>query len=145
MQYSLLVYQILLMICDVNNSGIFDDPRHNYFSNVETFCARYIFGIGLLGSYGHNFKVPKIYELVKFDGVVIYYCLRGGNYGEFYCRWKYNGSGFDKEIPNSINLGRCLQIKCVIKLCNNKDAPKRSGTNYNPAYNIWFHLRGCLP
>ena len=34
-QYYLFFYQILLPICDVNNSGIVDDPRHNYFSYVE--------------------------------------------------------------------------------------------------------------
>ena len=70
-QDSLFFYHILLLICDVNNSGIVGDPRQNYFSDVETSPARYAFDIGLLGSYVHNFKVPTIYELVKFDGVVI--------------------------------------------------------------------------
>ena len=29
----------LLPICDVKNSGIVDDPKKNYFSDVETFSA----------------------------------------------------------------------------------------------------------
>ena len=31
-----------------------------------------------------------------------------------------------------------MQIKHVIKLCNNKDAPKCSDTNYGPAYKFYF-------
>ena len=64
--------------------------------------------------------------------------MRGGSDGAFYCRWQYNGSGFDEEISNSINIGLWLQIKRVIELCNNKDAPKRSDTNYNQAYKFDF-------
>ena len=56
-QDALFFYHILLPIFDVNNSGIVDDLRQNYFSDVETFSARYAFYIGLLGFYGQNFKV----------------------------------------------------------------------------------------
>ena len=72
--------------------------------------------------------------MVKFDGVVICHRVRGGSDGAFYCIWQYNGSGFDEEISNSINIGRWSQIKCVMKLCNNKDAPKNGDTNYKPDY-----------
>ena len=95
-QDALFLYQLLLLICDVNNSGIVDDPRKNYFSHVETFSARYAFDIGLLGSYVHNFKVPTIDKLVNFDGVVICDRVRGGRDGALYCRWQCNGSDFDE-------------------------------------------------
>ena len=144
MQDSLFFYQILLLMCYVNNSGIVDDSRQNYFSDVEIFSARYKFDIGLLGSYEHSFKVPKIDELVKFDGVVICDGMRGGSNGTFYHRWQYNGSDFDEEIPNSINLGHWLQIKRVMKLCNNKDAPKRGDTNYDPAYKFDFIYKAIV-
>ena len=72
MKYSLLFYQILFLICDVKNFGIADDNRQNYFSDVENFSTRYAFDIRLLGFYSHNFKVPIIDELVKFDGVFLY-------------------------------------------------------------------------
>ena len=51
-QDHLLLYHILPPICDVKKSGIVDDPRYNYFSDVETFPNQYIFDIGLLESYG---------------------------------------------------------------------------------------------
>ena len=137
-QDSLLFYQLLLPICDVNNYDIVDDPMQNYFSNVETFSARYAFDIRLLGSYGYNFKVPKITKSVKFDGVVICDGVIVGSNGALYRKWKYNGSYFDGEILNRIHLRRWLQIKRVMKLCNNKDAPKRSDTNYVPAYKFDF-------
>ena len=93
-QDNLFFYQILLPICDFNNSRIVDDPRKNYFSDVETFSVRYTFDIGLLGSYGHNSEVSTIGELVKFDGVVIRDGVRGESNVALYLRWKYNGSAF---------------------------------------------------
>ena len=39
-QYVLFFYQILLPACDVNNSGIVDDLKQNYFSDVENFSTR---------------------------------------------------------------------------------------------------------
>ena len=38
-QYVLFFYQILLPACDVKNSGIVDDPKQNYFSDVENFST----------------------------------------------------------------------------------------------------------
>ena len=130
---ALFFYQILPPVCDVNKYGIVDDPRQNYFSGVENFSAQFSFNIRLLGFYGHNFKVPTIGELVNFGGVVILDGVRGGINGELYRRWKYNGSGFYEEILNRINIWRWLQIKRVIKLCNNKDALNCGETNYYPA------------
>ena len=95
MQDDLLFYQIILPIRDVNDSRIDDDPRHNNFSDAENFSACYAFVIGLLGFYGHNFKVPKIDELVKFDGLVIRDGVRKRSYGALYHSWKYNVSDFD--------------------------------------------------
>ena len=85
-QYAIFFYHILLPICDVNNSGIVDYPRHNYFSDVENFSSCYAFDIGILGYYDHNFKFQTIHELVKFDGVVICGGVRGGIDGALYRR-----------------------------------------------------------
>ena len=70
--------------------------------------------------------------------------MRGGSNVALYHRWKNNGSGFDEEIPNSINIGRWLQIKRIIMLCNNKDAPKRGDTNYDPDYNLYFAYKAIV-
>ena len=110
-------------ICDINNFGIFDDPRKKYFIDVETLYDRYTFHIGLLRSYGHNFKVQTIDEFVKLDVVVIRDGLIARSDGALYYICQYNRYDFDEEIFNSINLEHWLQIKNVIKLCNNKDAP----------------------
>ena len=75
---------------------IVDDPRQNYFSDVETLSACYAFDIGLLGSYGHTFKSPTIDGLVKFYGVFICGGVRGGKNGALYCKCEYNGSYFDE-------------------------------------------------
>ena len=144
MKNTLFFYQILPQIFDFNNSRVVDDPRQNYFSDVETFSDCYAFDIGLLGSYSHNFKVSTIYKLVKFYGVFVCDGVRGGRNCAFYRRWGYNGSGFDEEISNSINIGRWSQIKCVMKLCNNKDAPKNGDTNYKPDYKFDFIYKSII-
>ena len=100
---------------------IVDDPRQNYFIDVETFSNRYVFDIGFLGSYGHNFKVLTIDELLQINGVVIHDRVREGSDSALYHIWQYNGSYFDEEISNSIDLRSWLHIKLVIKLCNNKN------------------------
>ena len=138
MHDDLFFCQILLVIWDIKKSGIVDDPKQNYFIDVETFSACYAFDIGLLVSYEHNFKIPTIYEFVKFDVVVIHDGLRGGSDGTLYNIWQYNTSDFDEEILNSIHPGRCLHIKRVMKLCNNKDALKRGDTNYDLYYKFDF-------
>ena len=111
---------------------------------LKLFPARYTFNTGLLGSYDHNFKVPTIAELVKFDGVVIRDGVRGGRNGLLYRIWQYNGSDFDDEISNSINLGHWLQIKLAINLCNNKDAPKCGDKKYVPSHKCYFIYKAIV-
>ena len=41
---------------------------------------------------------------------------------------------YDDHISSSITCSRWLQLKRVIKLCNNDTAPKFGEPNYNPAY-----------
>ena len=51
----LFFYQLLLPICNVEESGVEDDPRMLYYSEVENCSNLYAIQIGLGGSYGHSF------------------------------------------------------------------------------------------
>ena len=70
--------------------------------------------------------------------------MRGVSDGAFYCRWKYNSSDFDEEIPYRINLWLWLQIKRVINFFNNKDARKIGDTNYDPDYKFDFIYKAIV-
>ena len=58
--------------------------------------------------------------------------VRGGSNGALYRGWMH-GADQDKLIAESIHHCCWLQVKRVIKLCNNDTAPKR-GNDYNQAY-----------
>jgi hypothetical protein len=130
---ALFFYQLLLPMCDPAKSGINADPRKAFYSKVEGFTNSYAYSIGLGGSYGHRFKTVDLHELVHFDGVVVRDGVRGGSNGALYRRWM-EGADHDELIAESIHYCRWLQIKRVIKLCNNETSPKRGEPDYNPAY-----------
>ena len=130
---ALFFYQLLLPMCDPAQSGIDGDPRKAFYSKVEGFTNSYAYSIGLGGSYGHKFKPVDLDELVRFDGVVVRDGVRGGSNGALYRRWA-DGADHDEFTRESIRHCRWLQIKRVIKLCNNETAPKRGEPGYDPAY-----------
>jgi hypothetical protein len=130
---ALFFYQLLLPMCDPTKSGITNDPRKGFYSKVEGFTNSYAYSIGLGGSYGHRFKSIDLNELVHFDGVVVRDGVRGGSNGALYRRWMH-GADQDELIAESMHHCRWLQIKRVIKLCNNETAPKRGEPGYDPAY-----------
>ena len=68
-------------MCNPHVSGIPNEPRLPYYSEVEKFSNFYMLEIGLGGSYGHQFKNVTIEDLVRWDGVV--YCdgVKGGTSG----------------------------------------------------------------
>ena len=48
----------------------------------------YAYGIGLGGSYGHEFDTITVPELVHFDGILIKDGVKGGSGGALYRRWQ---------------------------------------------------------
>lgn len=126
---ALFFYQLLLPMCDPSKSGINADPRKAFYSKVEGFTNSYAYSIGLGGSYGHKFKPVDLAELVHFDGVVVRDGVRGGSNGALYRRWMTGGADEDEFIVDSMRHCRWLQIKRVIKLCNNEGSMAASKPN----------------
>jgi hypothetical protein len=83
-QDALFFYQLLLPLCDTRRSGITNDKRMSFYSEVESFSNAYALSIGLGGSYGHTFKLLKVIELIHFDGVIVRDGVRGGSNGALY-------------------------------------------------------------
>ena len=138
----LFFYQLLFPMCNTEKSGVCDDPRMSFYSEVKKWTSIYASDIGLSGSYGHAFAEVKIPELVRHDGCLVRDGVRGGSSGAIHRRW-LPGADYDDDIFDSMKYGRWIQIKRVKKLCNNDRAPKRGDDNYDPAYKfdyIWKTL-----
>jgi hypothetical protein len=135
--------QLLLPMCDPEKSGIEDDPRLPYYSKVERWSTKYAASIGLLGSYGHDFKTPTIEELVHWDSCVFKSGVNGALQGALYRRWRVGDTAYDPDIGASMTHTRWLQIKRIIKLCDNDLTPKRGEDGYCPAYKYDYIFK-CL-
>ena len=131
---ALFFHQLLLPMCNPRRSGIDGDPRLPFYSNVEIYSNLYALQIGLGGSYGHSFKMLTLDELVHFDGVVIRDGVRGGSSGAIHRRWMEGRADYNEQIDKVIRHCRWLQIKRVIKLCDNTKSGKRGDEGYDPAY-----------
>ena len=131
---ALFFWQLLFPICDPALSGIPNDPRLPFYSEVERWSMSYAASLGLGGSYGHDFKQPTSKELLHFDMVVVRDGVLGGMQGAIYRRWKKSDSAYDPEISGTITHIRWVQIKRVFKLCDNAAAPKKGENGYDPSY-----------
>ena len=138
---ALFFLQLLLPIADPAMSGISEDPRMPYYSNVERWSRKYASSIGCGGSYGHAFAEPFIEDFVRFDSVVVRDGVHGGSSGAIYLRWDKRSTCFDQDIADSMTHTRWLQLKRIFKLCDNDTAPRRGQEGYNPAYKYDYIFR----
>ena len=122
---ALFFHQLILPICDPKKSGIANDPRTAYYSEVENFTNGSKAWSGSGGSYGHAWKNVNLKELTIFDGILVRDGVLGGSQGAIHRRWEVDGPCYDPLIANAMTLARFGQIKRSLKLCNNYAAPKR--------------------
>jgi hypothetical protein len=136
--------QLLQPMCDPEKSGIQDDPRLPYYSEIEKWTAKYAASIGLFGSYGHDYKTASIEELVHWDHLIIKSGVNGGiSDGAIYRRWK-TGGAYCPEIAKTMTYHRYLQIKRSVKLCDNDKAPKKGQPGYCPAYKYDYAFKAII-
>jgi hypothetical protein len=140
---ALFFLQLLLPIGDPKKSGIENDPRLPFYSEVERWTQKYATSIGLGGSYGHSFKEVMVEELLHFDSVVIRDGVHGGTDGAIYRRWREGETTFDKDVAKSISHTRWLQLKRTYKLCDNQSSRKKGEEGYNPAYKFDYIFK-CI-
>ena len=129
--------QLIFPICDTSRNGITDDPRLPFYSSVSHWSNLYAVGELKLGmGYGHDYKMITLDELVKWDGILMKDGVLGGSNGAMLRRWdtRVDNAMFDAAISKAMTKTRYLEIKRCIKLCNNKECPKRGEPNYEPAY-----------
>ena len=98
------------------------------------FSNLYKHQVGIGNGYGHDVDEAKIWEYVRFDGVLVRDGCRGGGDGAIYRRWNRNSSSCDKYVMNSLSLSRWFNLKRLFKLNNNDKSPQRGEEGYDPAY-----------
>ena len=62
-RHLLFFYKLLFLLCDTSISGIKEDKKIPYYSEVEKWSNIHAYHIILGGSYGHVFKPVKIPEM----------------------------------------------------------------------------------
>ena len=131
---ALFFFQLLLPFCDPSKSGLVDDPRRPYYTEVERFtnASKYLSGSG--GSYGHTWEETTAAELLRHDAVLIFDGVLGGSNGALYRRWDEYNCMYSPDIAKSMTMTRYGELKRNKKLCINEATPKRGEPGYNPAY-----------
>jgi hypothetical protein len=135
-QDGLFWFQLLFPICDISKSGIPNDPRMSFYSDVERFTRLYAAQSGSGGTYGHKVNDFFGWEILQFHAAVIHDGVHGGSNGGIHRRWNPKGSSYDPELASCLTLSRWREIRRYVKLCDNRLAPKKGEEGYDPAYKV---------
>ena len=136
---ALFFYQLLFPMCDTTRSGVVDDPRMNFYTEVTKFSNLYKYQQNIGTTYGHHIKEAIMPEYVRFDGCVARDGVLGHKEGgALYRRWNKFCSDYDQITQESMTLERWFQLKRIYKLNNNDKKKSKDEIGYNPAYKYDF-------
>jgi hypothetical protein len=140
----LFFFQLLFPICNPMESGVTDDHRHPYFSNVVSFTNMYAYWKGAGSGYGKDFPPVSITELVHWTGVPIRNGALDGKQSTLKHRWNRLDPRFDSTIANSdISNERWRQIKRYFKLSVGLLEKQKGTAGYDPCVKYDYIWR-CL-
>jgi hypothetical protein len=91
-------WQLLFPVCDPKMSGIVDDARLPFYSEVVKWTNKYAASIGMFSDYVHQFNPITAKEMLHFDIAVVQDGVQGGMDGAIYRRWKVGESSYDPKI-----------------------------------------------
>ena len=130
---ALFFYQLILPICDPSKSGIENDPRKPFYTNVTHLSNLYKHQQQFGNIYGHHISEAAVQEFLRWDGIIVRDGIRGGTNGALYRRWMTDTACYDKYVCDAMSYERWVQLKRIYKLNNNDTAKKRGEEGYNPA------------
>jgi hypothetical protein len=139
----LFFYQLLFPFCPPETSGIENDDRMPYYSNLAIFTNVYASTCGAGSGMGHDWRNVTVPELVHWAGVPIRHGSLDGNPGTMFSRWDVNDPRYDATIAESIVRERWKIIKRFFKLNNNLIAAPRGMDGYDPCVKYDFIFK-CL-
>lgn len=139
----LFFYQLLFPFCAPADSGVADDHRMPFYSNVSVFTNMYAMWKGAGSGYGHDFTPVSIPELVHWAGVPLRNGALDGKPATLFHRWKEHDPRYDPIIAENIKLSRWRQIKRYFKLSMGMEEKKRGDVGYDPCVKYDYIYR-CL-
>ena len=107
----LFFYQLLFPFCAPSDSGVAEDHRMPFYSNVSVFTNMYAMWKGAGSGYGHDFTQVSIPELVHWAGVPLCNGALDGRLATLFHCWKEHDPRYDPVIAENIKLSRWRQIK----------------------------------
>ena len=135
---SLFFYQAILPIHDPKRTGVENDPRMPFYHNVAKWSNTYASNeLDMGNGYGHDFRNVTIDEMVRWDGVIVLDGAYGGSRGAILRRFdnsREDNLSYCKYTSAAFTKTRFLEVKRVMKLCDNSTAPKRGDPGYDPAF-----------
>ena len=129
---ALFFFQLLFPIAPPSSSGVENDTRMPYYSNLSIFTNMYAFSKGAGSGFGHEWMPVTIPELVHWAGVPIRHGALEGTPGSLQYRWKNGDPRYDHVIADNITRSRWLRIKQFFKLNNNFEDKSRGQEGYDP-------------
>lgn len=139
----LFFYQLLFPFCSPSDSGVANDARMPFYSNVSVCTNMYAMWKGAGSGYGHDFTPVSIPELVHWAGVPLRNGALDGKPHTMYHRWKEHDPRYDPTIAENITLQRWRQIKRYFKLSMGIEEKKRGEPGYDPCAKYDYIYR-CL-
>ena len=125
-------YQLLSPFCAPSDSGISDDHRMPFYSNVSVFTNMYAMRKGAGSGYRHDFSPVSIPELVQWAGVPLRNGALDGKSATLFHRWKENDPRYDSVVVKNVKYSRWRQIKRYFKLSMGMEEKKRGEAGYDP-------------
>ena len=139
----LFFYQLLFPFCAPSDSGVAEDHRMPFYSNISVFTNMYAMWKGAGSGYGHDFTPVSIPELVHWAGVPLRNGALDGKPATLFHRWKEHDPRYDPIIAENIKLSRWRQIKRYFKLSMGIEEKKRGEAGYDPCVKYDYIYR-CL-
>ena len=145
---SLFFYQLLLPICQTENSGVMGgDPRIGFYHKAARWSNTYaVRDLDIGNGLKHKYENVTMDELLRWDGVIVMDGALGGSRGAIFRRFddsRDDNVCFNQHIASAFTKTRFMEIKRVYKLCDNEAVPKRGQPAYNPAYK-YDYIYHCI-
>lgn len=136
-------FQMLFPLMSPSESGVENDHRMPYFSNVAMLTNLYASSMSTGIGIGHEWQPCSVKEIVKWTAIPIRHGALEGSPGTLKYRWAENDARLDSDIVNCMTEARWLAIKRYFKLNNNFEEGKRGTPSYNPCAKFDYIFR-CL-
>jgi hypothetical protein len=140
---ALFFYQLLFPLSPPESSGIEDDSRMPYYSNIAILANVYVSISGGGSGMGHDWRNVMVPELVHWTGVPTRHGSLDGKPGTTFSPWNAHNPCYDSAIADVMTIERWKSIKCFFKPNNNLLSKPRGMEGYDTCAKYDFIYK-CL-